>query len=119
MKISKRRRRLTVATAAAAGAVAIAGVLTAVVPAGANVVPPNTATTLTTVSASATGLGQLNGLLPRNKLTAESAHPGEPGQRDGPAAAVPRDAYRAPGSRRRCGTSCWMPPTPGWRTTWG
>ena len=65
---------------------------------------------------SATGLGQLSGLLPRDHLTEESAIqvnlsnetvrlPLYPGTASGHA-------------QGRCGTSCWMPPTPGWRTTW-
>ena len=73
MKILTRRRRLTVATAAAATAVAIAGVLAAVVPTGANAAPSKTAAALGQVPGAAKGLGQLSGLLPSNQLTEESA----------------------------------------------
>ncbi|HEY2076271.1 MAG TPA: hypothetical protein VGH53_08030 [Streptosporangiaceae bacterium] len=73
MKILTRRRRLTAAAAAAATAVAIAGVLAAVVPTGANAAPSSKAAALEQGTGAATGLGQLSGLLPRNKLTTESA----------------------------------------------
>lgn len=69
---------------------------------------------------AATGLGQLNGLLPRNKPTLESAMnvnlsnetvrlPIYPGMR----------RFRATQVRPRgSGTSCWTPPTKVSRTTW-
>jgi hypothetical protein len=71
MKILTRRRRLaTAAAAAATAAVATAGVLAAVVPSAANAAPVARAGQ---APGEATGLGQLSGLLPRNKLTTESA----------------------------------------------
>jgi hypothetical protein len=72
MKILTRRRGL----AAAAVAAATAGVLAAVLPAGANAAPVARANQIAKaeqVPGEATGLGQLSGLLPRDKLTTESA----------------------------------------------
>ena len=71
-------------------------------------------------SGSATGLGQLNGVLPRSKLTLESAIeinlskeyarlPIYPG-----IAPNPKD----PSQMRKSGTSWRMPPTRAWRMTW-
>jgi hypothetical protein len=56
---------------AATLAVAVAGVLAAVVPAGANAAPSKKAAA--GLGQTTGGLGQLSGLLPRNKLTEESA----------------------------------------------
>jgi hypothetical protein len=67
MKIWKRPKWLAAAVVAAA----TAGVLAAVVPAGANAAPAARAAAQN--SGAATGLGQLSGLLPRAKLTTESA----------------------------------------------
>jgi hypothetical protein len=71
-KILTRRRGL----AAAAVVAATAGVLAAVLPAGANAAPVARAKQVAragTAPGEATGLGQLTGLLPRNHLTTESA----------------------------------------------
>ncbi|MBV9384371.1 MAG: hypothetical protein JO242_27375 [Streptosporangiaceae bacterium] len=65
MKILTRRPGLAVTAVAAA----TAGVLAAVVPAGANAAPSRAAA----VEQAPGGLGQLSGLLPRDKLTTESA----------------------------------------------
>ena len=67
MKISKRPRWLAAAVVVAA----TAGVLAAVVPGGANAAPVARAASQN--SGSATGLGQLSGLLPSSHLTEESA----------------------------------------------
>jgi hypothetical protein len=67
MKIWKRPKWLAAAVVAAA----TAGVLAAVVPGGANAAPAAQAAAQN--SGAATGLGQLSGLLPRAKLTTESA----------------------------------------------
>jgi hypothetical protein len=67
MKIWKRPKWLAAAVVAAA----TAGVLAAVVPGGANAAPAARAAAQN--SGAATGLGQLSGLLPRAKLTTESA----------------------------------------------
>jgi hypothetical protein len=67
MKIWKRPKWLAAAVVTAA----TAGVLAAVVPAGANAAPAARAAAQN--SGAATGLGQLSGLLPRAKLTTESA----------------------------------------------
>ena len=72
MKILTRRRGL----AAAAVVAATAGVLAAVLPAGANAAPAARAGQVAQAghnSGAATGLGQLTGLLPTNQLTEESA----------------------------------------------
>ena len=67
MKILKRPRWLAAAVVVAA----TAGVLAAVVPGGANAAPVARAASQN--SGSATGLGQLSGLLPSSHLTEESA----------------------------------------------
>jgi hypothetical protein len=69
MKILTKRRALAVAAAAAV----TAGVLAAVVPAGAHAATARGAAVADTASGSATGLGQLSGLLPSSHLTEESA----------------------------------------------
>ena len=113
MKISKRPRWLAAAVVVAA----TAGVLAAVVPGGANAAPVARAASQN--SGSATGLGQLSGLLPRNHLTWKARSRSNLSNETVRLPIYPGDApTRAPGRRRGCGTSCWTPPTPASRTTW-
>ena len=65
-------------------------------------------------AAKAGNLGQTSGLLPRNKLTEESALQVNLSKETVRLPLYPGDRER----QDRCGTSCWTPPTPGWRTTW-
>ena len=67
---------------------------------------------------SATGLGQLSGLLPRDHLTEESALQVDLSNETVRLPLYPGPRMRARRTPRRSGTSCWTPPTPGWRTTW-
>ena len=93
--VGDRRRRLAVAVSAVVATAAFAG---------SNAAP-----------AKAGGLGPTTGLLPRDHLTLESAI-----QVDLSKETVRLPLY--PGKRERqdgSGSCCWMPPTPGWRTTWG
>jgi hypothetical protein len=99
MKITSRRWWLA---AAAAVAVAVSAVLATVASAGAGA-----------TSAKPGGLGQSSGLLPRDHLTTESAI-----QVNLSKETVRLPLYPGTATGRKCGTCCWTPPTPGWRTTW-
>ena len=105
MKILKRRWWLA---AAAAVLVAVSAVLTTVGSGGANAAPARA------TAAKAGGLGQSAGLLPRNKLTEESALQVDLSKETVRLPLYPGTAH----GQDQCGTCCWTPPTPGWRTTW-
>ena len=104
MKILTRRWWLA---AAAGAAVAASTVGAAVASAGAG------ATT-----AKPGSLGQISGLLPRDKLTEESAIQVNLSKETVRLPLSRGSRTRAPRTRKRSGMCCWMPPTPGWRTTW-